>query len=251
MVNGRGGALLLRVKQERVVNVKAVAFCALVMMASPAAAQWGPYGQGRYVYDAGSLYGIEATLHAHGMRPVTRPVHSWPYIVVRATDPSGRLVRVLLNARYGNIVEVIPLPSAPVLAERGYPPPGAYPYPPAERRYGGARPDLKAEPDPVGPGVVYGSPPPNGDPQAHGAPRPQDSRASITPPRTPMPRPRPAQPTATAKVETPASTAPVAAAAPAPPAPEAEAAPAAPAASPPPPAAETAKPSFPPATTLE
>jgi len=236
------------------VNAKAVAFCALMMMASPAAAQWGPGP----VYDAVSLHGIEATLRAHGMRPVTRPVQSWPYIVVRAADPSGRVVRVLLSARYGNIVEVIPLPSAPVLAERGYPPPGAYP--PAERRYG-ARPDLKAEPDPVGPGVVYGSPPPYGDPQAnglpqaHGMPRPQDSRAAVTPPRTPMPRPRPAQPTATAKVEAPASTGSIAPAAAPPPAataavPEA-ATPAAPAAAEPTPATETAKPSFPPAAPLE
>jgi hypothetical protein len=219
-----------------------------MMMASPAAAQWGSYGPGRFVYDAGSLYGIEATLRGHGMRPVTRPVHSWPYIVVRATDPSGHLVRVLLNARYGNIVEVIPLPSAPVLAERSYPPPGAYPYPSAERR-GGVRPDLKAEPDPVGPGVVYGSPPPYGDPQAHGAPGPHDSRASVTPSRTPMPRPRPAQPTATAKVEAPASTGSIATP---PAAPQTESAPAAPAAAPAPaPALETAKPSFPPPAPLE
>ena len=243
--------MLLRVEQEHVVNLKAVAFCALMMMATPAAAQWGPYRPGP-VYDAISLHEIQATLRAHGMRPITRPVQSWPYIVVRATDPSGHLVRVLLNARYGNIVEVIPLPSAPVLAERGYPPPGAYPYPPAERR-GGVRPDLKAEPDPVGPGVIYGSPPPYGDPQAHGAPGAQDSRASVTP----MPRPRPAQPTATAKVEAPASTGsiatPPAAAPPAspptestPPDAPAAAAPPAPAA-----AAETAKPSFPPAATLE
>lgn len=233
--------MLLRVEQERVVNLKAVAFCALMMMATPAAAQWGPYRPGP-VYDAISLHEIQATLRAHGMRPVTRPVQSWPYIVVRATDPSGHLVRVLLNARYGNIVEVIPLPSAPVLAERSYPPPGAYPYPPAERR-GGVRPDLKAEPDPVGPGVIYG------DPQAHGASGPQDSRASVTPPRTPMPRPRPAQPTATAKVEAPASTGSIATP---PAAPPTESAPATPAAAPAPaPAAETAKPSFPPPAPLE
>src|SRR5215216_2019573 len=174
--------------KERAVNVKAVAFCALVMMTGPAAAQsWGPYGPGGYVSDAVSLYEIQATLRANGLRPITRPVQSWPYIVVRAVDPYGDVVRVLLNARYGNIVSVLPLPPAPVIGERPYRPNGPYPYRPYEPRYGDLRPDLKSEPAPVGPSGPYTGSNAQEDRNAQ-----EHRSAAITAARPPMPRPRPA-----------------------------------------------------------
>src|SRR2546427_13142487 len=95
-------------EKERVVNVKAVALCALAIMATPAAAQspgWGPYGPGTYAPDAIS-YGIYATLRANGLRAISRPFQSGPYIVVRAVDPYGAAVRILLNARYGKIFSI-------------------------------------------------------------------------------------------------------------------------------------------------
>lgn len=170
-------------------NVKAVAVCALMLAASPAAAQyWGPYGPGGYGPTV-PLSEIEATLRANGLRPIMRPVWSGRYVVVRAVDSTGEAVRVLMNARFGNIVQIIPLPPAPVMGDRYYRPYEPYrpfePYP----RYGAVRPDLKTEPAPsaLPPGDPYA--PPNAQvahPGAAAAPYP------------PMPRPRPAIPAATA-----------------------------------------------------
>src|SRR4029450_8489781 len=80
--------------KERVVNVK-VAFCALVMTASaaalqPAAGQYYPYPGS--TYEVLSPYAIHATLRAHGLRPITQPVQTGAYVVVRAVDPVGEVV---------------------------------------------------------------------------------------------------------------------------------------------------------------
>jgi hypothetical protein len=168
------------------------------MMASPAAAQGGPYGPGGYVFDAASLYHIQGTLRAHRLRPIARPVSSWPYVVVRAVDPDGDVVRVLLNARFGNVVSITPLPPAPVVGERMYRTYEPYPQRPHGPRYGDLRPDLKAEPAPLGPNAALGA---NGP---YGAANPQYRSAPVTSARPPMPRPRPAPATATAKAEAPA-----------------------------------------------
>jgi hypothetical protein len=224
------------------VNARAVAFCALVVTASaaavqPAAAQYWSHPAG---YDVISPYAIHSVLRAHGLRPIARPVQTGAYVVVRAVDPMGDVVRVLINAHYGNIVQVMPLPPAPVVGERPYRPYGPYasrPYPP-EPRYGDVRPDLKSEPAPVGPN----------DPNAgFNAPEPrssQEPRAAMTPPRTPMPRPRPAAATAATAAAQPEAV-------PQPPS-------AAPAAAPPPaetrgeaPPADPADQAFPPAAPLE
>jgi hypothetical protein len=164
---------------------------------------------------------------------------------VRAVDPLGDVVRVLINAHYGNIVQVMPLPPAPVVGERPYRPYGPYAsrHYPAEPRYGDVRPDLKSEPAPVAPGG------PNDPNAGFNAPEPRSSQearaAAVTPARTPMPRPRPAAATG--------STAATAAAQP-------EAVPQPPSAAPAPPPAETrgeapaaepADQAFPPAAPLE
>jgi hypothetical protein len=206
---------LLRSK-ERVVNLKAFVFCAATaasaVMAGPAAAQWRPYGPDRYGPVAVSPYAITATLRAYGLRPVTQPLQTGRYIVVRAIDPDGQLIRVLINADYGNVVQVTPLPLAPIYADRAYRPYGPYPYRPYEGRpyepdprYGAARPDLKVEPAPlarneVHPGPV--GPDQRAVPEQRIAPdrraMPEQRSASVTPPRTPLPRPRPPVPAAAA-----------------------------------------------------
>ncbi len=215
-------------------NLKAVAFCALAMMASPAAAQsWGPYGPGSYVSDSLSLHEIRLTLRWAGLRPVAPPVRSGQYYVLRAVDRSGGLVRVVMDPRYGNILSVVPLPPAPVAGM--YPPNGPYPARPYEPdpRYGALQPD--SEPSLPPPGVANARRP---------APGAQEHRsAAITPARPPLPRPRPA----------------IAATVAAKPAPEtpAEAPSAAPAPAPPPATTGTSVPSkpagqsFPPAASLE
>jgi hypothetical protein len=151
-------------------------------------------------------YAVAPTLRAHGLRPVTQALQTGRYIVVRAADPEGQIVRVLINAEYGNIIQVTPLPPAAVYAERGYPAYGPPPYRTYEERtlevdprYSGPRPDLKVEPepplardeaypgpvDPTGPTVIRA-------PRATSAPAAAQRSAAVTPPRTPLPRPRPA-----------------------------------------------------------
>ena len=174
-------------------KLKALVFCAVVglpaVAAGPAAAQWGPYGYARYGTAPVSPYAIHATLRAHGLRQVTQPVLSGPYLVVRAVDGYGETVRVLMNARYGNIVQIAPLPPAAVYAGRRYP---YGPYPP---RYSDVPPDLKAEPAPGGPNEAYPGPAMPEDPALRDhatSPLPPPPRtAAVTPPRTPLPRPRP------------------------------------------------------------
>jgi len=175
------------------VKVKTIAFCALMMMATPASAQmWGPYGG--YGPDAVAIHAMIAQLRANGLHPISQPFWSGSYVVIRAVDPLGDTVRVLFNARYGNLVSIAPLPRAPVVGGGSYPPYGAYPGRPYEPypRYGALRPDLKVEPEaspdaqaPLPPDARY--PGPNG---------PESRTATISPPRTPMPRPRPAMKTA-------------------------------------------------------
>jgi hypothetical protein len=184
------------------VNIRAVAFCVAMMAASPAAAQpWGPYGPRGYA-PAVSPYELQVTLRAHGLRPITQPVLSGYYLVVRAVDGYGDVVRVLVNARYGNIVSIAPLPPAPVLGERSYRPAEPYrPYQPYPR-YGGVRPDLKSEPAPLAGAATGPAAVPN-------------AQQPVATSRPPLPRPRPTVPATTAVVAAPDSAAATAAAAPA------------------------------------
>jgi hypothetical protein len=178
-----------------------------MLAASPAAAQpWGPYGPRAYA-PAVSPHELHATLRAHGLRPITQPVLSGYYLVVRAVDGYGDVVRVLVNARYGNIVSIAPLPPAPVLGERSYRSYEPYrPYQPYPR-YGAVRPDLKTEPAPLvgtanGPGAIANAHQPAGMQQPAGIqpPAAMQQPAAVTATRTPLPRPRPTLPSTAAVV---------------------------------------------------
>jgi hypothetical protein len=172
-----------------------------MMAASPALAQpWGPYGPRAYA-PAVSPYELQATLRAHGLRPITQPVLSGYYLVVRAVDGYGDVVRVLVNARYGNIVSIAPLPPAPVLGERSYRSYEPYrPYQPYPR-YGAVRPDLKTEPAPlVGAATVPGAVANAHQPAGMPPPAAMQQPAAVTPTRTPLPRPRPTLPSTAAVV---------------------------------------------------
>jgi hypothetical protein len=175
------------------VNFKAaVMFCAFAVTATPASAQmlgWGPYGA--YPAEGVSPYSINVRLRANGLRQITQPVQTGRYIVVRAVDPYGSVVRVLFNAHYGNIVSIVPLPPAPIAGEgygRPYEPYASRePYP----RYGAPPADLKVEP----------APPPNAMNAIPGAP--EHRSAAVTPNRMPVPRPRPSAPVAAAPAAPP------------------------------------------------
>jgi hypothetical protein len=191
------------------VTIKAAAVCALVILSTPAAAQgWGPYGPGGY--GPVGYPEIRASLRDHGLRPISQPVLSGRYVVIRAVDRAGEPVRVLMSARYGDVIEVTRLSSGPGVSAyepRPFRPYMLYPerrYPPLERR--AARPDLMYEPEESVPPKAG----PNGSDLAPtgraAAPNAGARSAALTPNRTPTPRPRPAAAGTTAAV-TPAPTA--------------------------------------------
>ena len=93
-------------------NIKALALCALVGLSTPAAAQWGPYGPAGY--GPVGFHEIRASLRAHGLRPISQPVLTGRYVVIRAVNRYGAPVRVLLSARFGDVVSVTPLATAQV-----------------------------------------------------------------------------------------------------------------------------------------
>jgi hypothetical protein len=174
------------------VNIKAVAVCALVMLSTPAAAQgWGRYGP---VFD---YQEIRASLRAHGLRPISQPVLSGRYVVIRAIDRYGEPMRVLMSARYGDVIEVTPLPPARVARAwepRPFRPYVVYParrYEALEPRTGAVRPDLKDMP---------AGPPAAAHDGYAAVPNPPPRSAALTLGRTPTPRPRPAAAGATAAV---------------------------------------------------
>jgi hypothetical protein len=165
-----------------------IAICAAIVCATPAAAQ------SRFAYAPGSAviplapWEIHATLRRMHMRPVGRAGWLGRYIAQRAIDDDGAMVRVLLDPRFGDVVSVVPVAAAPLAAYRPYGPRpyrpyGARPYRPygeppyrVEPRHGAAPPDVRPE---------------AGPPPAAAVP-PAARSAALTPPRTPLPRPRPA-----------------------------------------------------------
>jgi hypothetical protein len=152
------------------VKLITIATCAVIVCASPAAAQ----SRWAYATSPISPYEIHATLRAMHLRPIGRAGWLGRHIAVRAVDRRGEVVRVLVDPRYGDVVSVVSLAPAPAA---GYRPYGAQPYRPyGEPRYGAAPPESRFEP---------GLPPATSNP-------PPARSAALTPPRTPLPRPRPA-----------------------------------------------------------
>jgi hypothetical protein len=113
-----------------------------------------------------------------GLEPVGRPVRQGPVYALRAVDPAGEEVRVVVDAYLGRIVKVIPL-SGP-----------RYAMPLLRAPYGRPPRPMAMVPDgdfddftPIGPG-------PGGSPA--GPPRvPRDPAAQAGQAGPPLPRPRP------------------------------------------------------------
>ena len=137
--------------------------------------------------------------------PVSRPARQGPVYVLRALNPAGQEVRVVVDARMGRIVKVVAV--APT-------DPGAF-APPA------SIPPGRAVPDSNGPTSRSATPPSGSDddtdfeplhPGAPGSLPKPPARTAAKPPPPPLPRSRPKE----AAVAAPsASAAPIAAAAPA------------------------------------
>ncbi len=109
----------------------------------PALAQGGP----------GVLppYEIVTILRSTGMTPLGQPMRRGPTYVLRAVDEDGEEVRVVVDARHGEIVSVTPTESASLMP----PPRGTYrrpqPAPPPGVVY--------VDPDPLPPGAWRAEPP--------------------------------------------------------------------------------------------
>lgn len=206
-------------------TIRAAAFAAaLTIVATPAFAQHGwrgdYYGSGRY-YDNGPApyddlrpyygsrgyegprpYGrvldgelglsrreVVAILRAANLEPASPAWRAGSHVMVRATNARGEVVRVAIDAYRGRIAAVGPadgtMPSARLAPDA---------------------PGNDAAPDQ---GV-----PPASPPRVITAPRanaPDGHNAAVTPPRTPMPRPRPPETTASIKPPEAAPAAPPAA----------------------------------------
>jgi hypothetical protein len=128
-------------------------------------------------------YEVVAIVRSTGLEPLTRPVRNGTAYALRALDPAGQEVRVVVDARNGRIARVVPVPGARYVDPRY----GEFP-PPYGRAAG------RLVPDGYGPGARVAALPPGAEgtpPSAHApaigsAPRPA---AQSAPP--PLPRPRP------------------------------------------------------------
>ena len=150
---------------------------------------------GPRVYDGGlPPWEIIASVRSAGLAPLTRPARRGPVYVLAASDRAGRHMRVVVDARSGNVMSI-----SPMFAARPY---GAPYLPPAD-----------GPPVVYGPrGVVAGSAvpvPPRSVPNARLANAPPITGSIDAAPaqsaRTPLPRPRPKVASAQAPASAPAA----------------------------------------------
>lgn len=145
---------------------------------------------------AGALppHEIVTIVRSTGLEPLGRPTRQGAAYAMRAVDPAGEEVRVVVDAHMGRIVKVIPLSGPRYAMPLMRPPFGRPPRPMA------MVPDGEFDDDftPIGPGA-------GAVPGAPAATAPRDGATQAGPP--PLPRPRPkvasAEPTPPATGMTP------------------------------------------------
>ena len=147
---------------------------------------------------------VTAIVRSNGMKPVSPPMRYGPSYMLRALDPNGQEVRVVVNGRSGRIIAVRPVfgpryavvpppygrpPAGVPLAEDGYGPnPRVAALPPDVDGPPGAGPAYGPGPGPAyGPGAAPGY----GQPPAGRAPAAQAPGPSVQAGPPPLPRPRP------------------------------------------------------------
>ena len=195
----------------------AVSLVALTGLASISAAAQG-YPPPASYYGVGPDQ-VLARIQSMGLHPVSEPHLRGPVWVVRAEGREGTLVRVLIEAGTGRVVNIVAI-------ERPYPPQIASGGPVSEGPWVPMRggPAYGDGPPPPPPGASYGAPPMR-EGYAPPAPYPRDSygpgpgagpqpqRGSSTQaekkkvaarPTTPLPKPRPAEAKDAGKKESPA-----------------------------------------------
>lgn len=119
-------------------------------------------------------YEVVAIVSSAGLEPLGRPVRQGPVYTMRALDPSGAEVRVIVNARMGRIVRIVPV-TMPHYAVPVVRPPGRI----VMAAPGGYGPNVRM---PGAEGFAPGGPP------GAAATAPYDAGVQAGPP---LPRPRP------------------------------------------------------------
>jgi hypothetical protein len=129
-------------------------------------------------------YEIVAIVRSAGLRPLHRPVRMGLAYALRAVDPAGEEVRVVVDARLGRIVRVDPVLTPPYAVPLVPPP---YGRPPGRIVMLPDGPTGRIAELPPGGEPAYGASP--NLPRAPAASAPRRSPAQSGPP--PLPRPRP------------------------------------------------------------
>jgi hypothetical protein len=135
---------------------------------------------------------IVAIVHSTGLVPLSRPMRRGPIYALRAVDPAGQQVQVIVDARLGRVLRVVPL-LGPRYAMPVVPPPYGRPPGPIAMVPDGYGPNSRIAALPPG----AGGPPVNGPgvagvPGVPGHPPAVGAAPHPAPPAgPPLPRPRP------------------------------------------------------------
>ena len=159
------------------------------MLAGPAFAQY--YGPRPSVpigpMPADSVFEM---VRGMGLEPLGPPMRYGPYWMQRAADYYGKPLRVTVDAHRAQVVSVEHIAGAPMIHSGPYASTGA-PY--GRRPHYGAIPDPDDDLAPPSSALSqYGQPPQQALPPAVHLPKPATKSAALPPPRTPVPRKRPA-----------------------------------------------------------
>jgi len=128
-------------------------------------------------------YEVAAIVRSTGLEPLGRPVRQGQAYAVRAVDDAGEEVRVIVDARLGRIVKVVPLMepryAMPLLRPPAF---GRPPRPVAMVPDGGIEGPMLNGPGAAGPGHIAGAPHEPPAPAGPPLPRPRPKVASTEPP---------------------------------------------------------------------
>ena len=128
-------------------------------------------------------YEVAAIVRSTGLEPLGRPVRQGQAYAVRAVDDAGEEVRVIVDARLGRIVKVVPLMepryAMPLLRPPAF---GRPPRPVAMVPNGGIEGPMLNGPGAAGPGHIAGAPHEPPAPAGPPLPRPRPKVASTEPP---------------------------------------------------------------------
>jgi hypothetical protein len=152
--------------RRRLVKLKAAALFALIALAGSVPAE----AQVRFSpYDNLPPHEVAAIVRSLQLRPIARPVRWGSTYVVRAMNRDGDLVRVVIDAEEGDVLAIRHV--------YGWQVAGRY------SRFGPLAPELEEVRPPI---------PPRAVPRTTRS-RGEERSAALTPPATPLPRPRPGE----------------------------------------------------------